>query len=185
MELGNAWHFEAPVFEFGANDMKSILIAGLVLGACIDGGQAVAQTDMVAMAHNMSANELGILEYCHTEGYIDGTGAAAQTEVMARMPAYAGSTAAAEATGKSGMFTSPSGTVSLADIAAKGNSTQAALCQQMAENVKKVAASQQSSFGAGGMPAVPGGMPQMPAMPGGMPQMPNGAPAMPPGEAPH
>ena len=85
------------------------------------------------------------------------------------MPASAGSTAAAEATGKAGTIAANGQSISLSDMAARGHSTEAALCQQMAANVKQVAASNAAAFGPGGVPRMPGGMP---AVPSGMSAMP-------------
>ncbi len=141
-----------------------------VLVACVClPGVAAAQTDMMAMAHESAANQLGVLEYCQAQGYTDGSAVLAEQGVISRMPAYAGSTAAAEATGKAGTIAANGQSVSLSDMAAKGHSTQAGLCQQMAASAKQAAASNAASFGPGGVPRMPGGMP---AMPGGMPAMP-------------
>ncbi len=129
---------------------------------------AAAQTDMMAMAHDSAANQLGVLEYCHAQGYTDGSAVLAQQGVIARLPAYGGSTAAAEATGKTGTIAANGQSISLSDMASKGHATEAATCQQMAANVKQVAASNAAAFGAGGMPkmpAMPGGMPMTPGMP--------------------
>ena len=143
---------------------------GFVVACCVClPGLALAQTDMMAMAHEGAANQLGVLEYCQAQGYTDGSAVLAQQGVISRMPAYAGSTAAAEATGKTGTIAANGQSVSLSDIAAKGHSTEAGMCQQMAANVKQVAASNAAAFGPGGMPKMPSGMP---AMPGGMPAMP-------------
>ena len=146
------------------------------LCASLWAGPALAQVDAMAMAHNSAANQLGVLEYCQSQGHIDSSAIAAEKGVISRLPAYAGSTEAAEAAGKQGMISGNGGNVPLADMASKGNTTETALCQQMASNVKQVAASNQAAFGAGGMPKMPGGMP---AMPGGMPAIPGGMPAMP------
>ena len=153
------------------------------LAAALWSSSSFAQTDMMAMSHNSAANQLGVLEYCQAQGYTDASAVTAQKGVIARMPAYSGSTEAAEASGKQGTITGAGTTMSLSDMATKSNTTEAVLCQKMADNTKQVAASNQAAFGPGGvpnMPAMPGGMPSgMPAMPGGMPTMP-GMPATPP-----
>ncbi len=143
---------------------------GILVACCVCvPGLALAQTDMMAMAHESAANQLGVLEYCQAQGYTDGSAVLAQQGVISRLPAYAGSTAAAEATGKAGTIAANGQSVSLSDMASRGHSTESAMCQQMAANVKQVAAGNAGAFGAGGMPKMPGGMPQMP---GGMPAMP-------------
>ncbi len=142
------------------------------LSAWVWTSPALAQSDIMALAHNSAANQLGILEYCQSQGHVDDSAAIAQKSVIARLPAYAGSTEAAEAAGKQGTLTGNGGDMPLSDMASKANTTVAALCQHIAASVKQAAASNQAGFGAGGMPA-------MPAMPGAMPAMPGGTPAMP------
>ena len=138
---------------------------------------AFAQTDMNAMLRNSAANQLGILEYCQSQGHTDGTAVAAQRTVMSRLPA-GGPTDAAEALGKQGtLLGANNNNYPMSAMASKGNTTEAALCTQMAGNVKQAVANNPAMS----MPAAPGGMPAMPAMPGGMPQMPAGMPAMPSG----
>ncbi len=129
---------------------------------------ALAQTDMNMMARNGAANELGILEYCHNNGSIDESAIAAQRQVVAKMPA-GGPTDAAEEAGKSGNLVSPNGTTtSISDMADKGKTTVAAMCTQMATNVKAAVVNNPAmSMTPGQMPALPPGMtmPAMPAMP--------------------
>ena len=137
---------------------------------------ALAQADMTAMARNSAANELGILEYCQSNGQIDGTAVVAQKTVIARLPA-GGPTDAAESLGKEGTILGANGNnVALASMASKGNTTEKALCAQMASSVKQAVASNPAMS----MPAMPGGMPSMPngmpAVPGGMPTMPSTQP---------
>ena len=138
----------------------------------------------MARAHDSAANQLGVLEYCQAQGHIDGSAIDAQRGVISRLPAYAGSTQAAEDAGKQGNIVGNGQSYALSAMAAKGNTTEAGMCQQMAANTKQIASSNAAAFGPGGvprMPAMPGGMPAMPAMPGGMPAMPAmpGAPPTP------
>ena len=125
------------------------LVFAVVAGCLCLPGLAGAQTDMMAMAHDGAANQLGVLEYCQAKGYTDGSAVLAQQSVISRLPPYAGSTAAAEATGKTGAIAAHGQSFPLSDMAAKGNTTEAGLCQQMAANVKQVAASNASAFGGG------------------------------------
>lgn len=127
---------------------------------------ALAQTDTTTMIRNSAANQLGVLEYCQSQGAIDGSAIAAQKQVMTRLPA-GGPSDAAEATGRAGSLASPNGTnVTLASMATKGNTTVAALCQQIASSVKQAVANNPAmSLSPGAMPTMPGGMPAMPAMP--------------------
>ena len=151
--------------------MLRVLSLAVVAGALAGFAEpAAAQTDMMAMAHDSAANQLGVLEYCQAKGYTDGSAVLAQQGVISRLPAYTGSTAAAEAAGKAGSITGNGQSYPLADMAAKGHTTEAGMCQQMAANVKQVAASNAAAFGAGGMPKMPAGMPAMAAMPAMPPQ---------------
>jgi hypothetical protein len=127
---------------------------------------ALAQTDTTMMMRNGAANELGVLEYCQSQGAIDGSAIAAQKQVMARLPA-GGPTDAAEATGREGSLSVPNGTaVTLSSMATKGNTTVPALCQQMASSVKQAVVNNPAmSMSPGTMPTMPGGMPTMPTMP--------------------
>jgi hypothetical protein len=141
-----------------------VCLAAIVCGA-IAAPAARAQTDMNALLRNSAANELGILEYCQSTGHIDGSAIVAQRTVIARLPA-GGSTDEAEALGKQGtLLGANSNNVALSTMASKGNTTEAALCTQMAGTVKQAVTNN---------PAM-----SMPAMPNGMPAMPSGMPAMP------
>ncbi len=150
-------------------------------GACVALATqcASAQTDQMASAHQAAANQLGILEYCHKQGYTDEGGVAAQKTVMSRLPASGPgvSTEAAEASGRQGTLVANGNSYTMASMASAHNTTEAALCKQMAANVVQVASMQQGSMGTTmHMPAMSGGMPQMPS---GMPAVPGGMPAMP------
>ena len=137
---------------------------------------ASAQTDQMAMAHQAAANQLGVLEYCQKQGYTDAAAIDAQRTVIARLPASPGvSTDAAEASGREGTLVANGNNYTLASMASTHNTTESALCKQMAGNVTQMAAMQQSGMGMH-MPTMPGGMPQMPS---GMPAVPGGMPTMP------
>lgn len=145
--------------------------------ALAQGTLMVPQGDPMAASRIASANQLGVLEYCQSKGYVDQAPIAAQKSLIARLPASPGAapTDAAEATGRQGMLSNNGAGVSLSDMASRGNTTVDSLCKQMGDGVKQTAAMFQSS-GMPAMPTMPGGMP---TMPGGMPQMPGGMPAMP------
>ena len=140
---------------------------------------AWAQTDAASMAHLAAANQLGVLEYCQSQGAIDGTPIASEKTIMTHLPASSVATTDAEATGKSGTLLAPNGAqTSLSQLASTHSTTISALCKQMGSSVQQSAAA--FSQNGGGMtmptmPSMPGGMSQMPSMPN-MPQMP-GMPA--------
>ena len=147
----------------------------LVLIAVATPGLAAAQGDPMQMARLMNANQLGLTEYCQTNGWADQAAVEAQKSVGSSLPAAAGTDglADAEATGKQGNFLNNGTPMPLASMASKSNTTEQALCGKFVESAKMAEAQRRS------MPT----MPAMPAMPGGMamPTMPNGMkmPAMP------
>ena len=134
-------------------------------------------------------NAVGVMEYCQSRGYADDAAVTAQRTMLTRLPAapLTADMTTAEDAGKSGKIASPNGTTTtLAEMAGKTNTTEAALCGRMVDSAKQMSAMAMPNGMAampGGMPAMPGGMPAMPggmpAMPGGMPAMPGGMPAMP------
>ena len=146
--------------------MRTIIIAGA--GVALWAAGASAQPDQMAMAHQMAANQLGVLEYCQKQGYTDTAATDAQRTVMARLPASdpAVSTEAAEASGRQGTLVANGNSYTLASMASTHNTTESALCKQMAGNVMQVASMQRGGMGMSMK------MPPMPAMPGSMPQMP-------------
>ena len=163
----------------GMMTIKTCVVSGIL--AAISIAPALAQTDAASTAHLASANQLGVLEYCHSQGFIDKAATSSERDVIARLPSSSVSTGDAEATGKSGVLLSPNGAqFPLAQLASSHNTTVAALCKQMGSSVIQAS----SALGQGGMngmtmPTVPGGVPQMPTMPT-MPTMP-AMPGTPPG----
>lgn len=121
--------------------MKRISVPTLALA--LFAGAAVAQTapspDMAVAA---AKNQLGVLEYCQTEGHIDGTAIETQTKIMAMFPA-AQDEAAVEASyekGKTGTVSAMGVEQSLADAAKAQSADEAALCKQIAQAVEQAAA---------------------------------------------
>ncbi len=121
--------------------MKRISVPTLALA--LFAGAAVAQTapspDMAVAA---AKNQLGVLEYCQTEGHIDGTAIETQTRIMAMFPA-AQDEAAVEASyekGKTGTVSAMGVEQSLADAAKAQGADEAALCKQIAQAVEQAAA---------------------------------------------
>jgi hypothetical protein len=143
---------------------------------------ALAQGDPAAIGHMAAANQLGILEYCLSEGNVGADTVSAEKDVISRMPVSSVSTSSAEALGKQGTFAAPNGQqMTLASMASKQNTTVAALCKQIGSSTTQAdAAYKQNGMTAGGMPSMPHmpAMPSMPSMPGGMPSMPGGMPSM-------
>ena len=161
-----------------------ILASSIMLGIA---GPAFAQGDMAAMSRTAGANQLGILEYCQGRGDVGADAVDAQREAIARMPASAVPTAAAEASGKGGTLLTPNGQqMTVASVASQQNSTVSAVCKQLGNSAIQAAAmfKQLGSGAPSGMPGMPGGtgMPAMPRMPGGAPSL-GTMPAMPGGPA--
>ena len=128
---------------------------------------ALGQTDQIGMARQASANQLGILEYCQAQGYTDTSAVTAQKSAIAQLPPSTESTLASEATGKQGTILANGTSTTLASMARSHNTTEPALCKQMAENTIRMAAMRQNM---GTMPMMPGGAPGA----NGMPTMPSG-----------
>ncbi len=137
---------------------------------------AAAQNDPAQMAHMQASNELGVLEYCQSNGWTDQAAVDAQKKAISVLPASSNTSglADAEATGKQGTFVMNGNQTTLAQMASTKNTSKQAICGQLGTSVKSAAASMSSM--PNGMPSMPGGMP---AMPNGMPSMPNGMPSMP------
>ena len=148
---------------------------------------AWAQTDPMAMGRMAAANQLGVLQYCQSQGAVGPDAVSAEREVMARMPASNVSTDSAEAQGKQGTLVGPSGQqITLASLASTHNTTISSLCQQMGSSTLQAASMYRQ--GSGGMGAIPGmpsspngltGVPGLPSMGAGMTGIP-GLPAPPP-----
>jgi hypothetical protein len=128
-------------------------------------------TDPTQMAHLAASNQLGVLEYCQSNGWTDQAAVDAQKKSIAALPATTDTSgaAAAEATGKQGTFLTNGNQITLAQMASAKTTSVAAICKQFGNAERSAAAS---------MPSMPGGMP---SIPGGMPSMPNGMqmPSMP------
>lgn len=83
-------------------------------------------------AYESARNQLGVLNYCQDQGFIDGKAVETQTKLLAMIPA--GDTAkgdAAEAKGKEGTVAAMGVERTLADAAKEKNTTEDALCKQM------------------------------------------------------
>ncbi len=134
----------------------------------LSGAAASAQGDPMAMAHQASANQIGVMEYCQSKGWADQAAVDAQKSGTANLPPATDQSgvAAAEATGKSGSLLNNGQATSLASMASQTHTTEQALCENMAQSAKNVAA--QMAAMPKGFPTMPNGMtmPGMPAMPG-------------------
>ncbi len=161
---------------------RRVRIVVAVSAAAFSAAPALAQGDPLGMARQMAANQLGVLEYCQAKGYTDQSGVTAEKSAIAQLPPSTESTLASENTGKQGTMSANGTSFTLASMAKTHNTTEAALCQQMAQGATQAAAMRQNM---GTMPMAPGNMPTaggMPTVPGGTTpggiQM-QGVPAMP------
>ena len=139
----------------------------IVAAAACAAAPALAQTDMMGMARQSAANQLGVLEYCQAKGYTNQAAVAAQKSAIAQLPVSTESTLASENTGKQGTISANGTSFTLAGMAKTHNTTVSALCQQMAQNTSQMAAMRQRM---GSMPMAPSNMPTangMPTVPGG------------------
>lgn len=114
---------------------SSAALAASLLSAPL---MAQAMDDAVAAARN----QLGLLEYCQSEGHIDGAAVEAQTKMMALLPAASDEAKVEEAynKGKEGKLSISGVEQDLTTLDAQGSSL-ADMCKQMSDGV--VAASAQ------------------------------------------
>ncbi|PZO67157.1 MAG: hypothetical protein DI498_04715 [Paracoccus denitrificans] len=86
-------------------------------------------------------NQLGVLEYCQTEGHIDAKAIDAQTKMLGMLPA-AGDAAKVEAAyekGKTGVVSVMGIEKSLPDAAKEQGTDVEALCKQMGQMIEQAA----------------------------------------------
>ncbi len=153
---------------------------GLTLACIALPSLAVAQTDVMQMARLAGANQIGIMEYCQSNGWADQAAVDAQKASLASLPPATGTntTAAAEASGLAGNLLNNGTAMPLSSMASQTHTTVKSICGQLATSAK-MALAQRNAMPQmpSGMPAMPNGMtmPAMPAMPNGMtmPAMPS------------
>ncbi|WBU64022.1 pore-forming ESAT-6 family protein [Paracoccus aerodenitrificans] len=118
----------------------SVLALGLTLSAA---GLAAAQESAAAqdpdMAVSAARNQLGVLEYCQTEGHIDGAAVDTQAKLLTLMPKATDEASAQMAyeKGQQGTVSAMGVEQSLADAAARQGTDEAALCTQLASLVEQ------------------------------------------------
>lgn len=101
---------------------------------------AAMQMDM-GMAYESARNQLGVLEFCQTEGHIDGKAVEIQTKLLTLLPE--GDKAkgdAAQEKGKTGTVSSMGMEQTLEAAATAQNSSVEALCKQMDTMIQQLAA---------------------------------------------
>lgn len=118
------------------------LTAGLAMAQTetTEAPAAGMQMDM-GMAYESARNQLGVLEYCQTEGHIDGTAVEIQTKLLTLLPE--GDKAkgdAAQEKGKTGTVSSMGMEQTLDAAATAQNSSVEALCKQMDTMIQQLAA---------------------------------------------
>lgn len=118
----------------------SILTLSLALaGTTAFAQKAAPDPDAAAAA---AKNQLGILEYCQTEGHIEGTAVEIQTKMLEMVPAAQNQETvdAAYAKGKEGTVSAMGVEQTLADAATAQKTDVKALCGQLASLVEQAAA---------------------------------------------
>lgn len=93
------------------------------------------------VAYESARNQLGVLEFCQTQGHIDGKAVEIQTKLLTLIPE--GDTAkgdAAQEKGKTGTVSAMGVESTLADAAKAQNSSVEALCKQMDTMIQSLAA---------------------------------------------
>jgi len=118
-----------------------IFIAGLMLTSATLPAFAQGEiTPDVAIA--AARNQLGILEYCQTNGHIDDAAIATQTRILEMMPPVTDEAMveAAYEKGTAGTVSAMGMEQTLAAAATAQNSDEATLCMQMATMLEQAAA---------------------------------------------
>lgn len=91
--------------------------------------------------HDAARNQLGVLKYCQGKGFATAEAVDAQTRMIGMLPeADASLGDAAEEKGKAGNISAAGVELTLAEGAKRQNSTEEALCQQMDQMMKQLAA---------------------------------------------
>jgi hypothetical protein len=121
---------------------------------------ASAQTDPTHMLHLAVANQLGIIEYCQSHGWVDDATVDAQKKIATALPPSSDSTGLSDAEddGKQGTLVSNGNKMALTDAATSKGTTAQAICTQLGSTVKSAAANMQA------MPKMPNGMSGAPPM---------------------
>jgi hypothetical protein len=115
---------------------------------------ASAQTDPMHTLHLAVANQLGIVEYCQSRGWVDDATVDAQKKIASTLPPSSDSSGLsdAESDGKQGTLVGNGNKMALADAASSKGTTVQAICTQLGSTVKTAATNLQN-------------MPKMPATP--------------------
>jgi hypothetical protein len=118
---------------------------------------ALAQTDPMHSLHLAVANQLGIVEFCQSHGWVDDATIDAQKKIAATLPPDSNSNGLgdAENEGKQGTIVANGNKLSLADVATKKNTTTEAICTQLGTTVKAAWTHLQNMPKAPGVPATP------------------------------
>ncbi|MCJ8139431.1 pore-forming ESAT-6 family protein [Falsirhodobacter halotolerans] len=125
--------------------MKTMLAASSALvmlaGTALAQDAAAPQMTMED-AYAAAQNQLGVLEYCQTEGGVTDEVIDTQNRLLAMIPTPEDTAPALEAygKGKEGTVASMGQETTLAEVATARSTTEEALCQQMAELVTQAAA---------------------------------------------
>lgn len=99
------------------------------------------QQEMMVMMHRGARNQLGVLEYCQTQGFIGADVVALQQKMLGMLPpAQVTGLDEAEAAGKRGVVQFAGNEVAIVDAAKARNTTPEAMCKQMGEMLQSQAA---------------------------------------------
>ncbi len=109
---------------------------GLVaLSALCVSGAAWAQLTPAAKMALASANQLGILEYCHDHGLAGADALAAERRAFESGPSSNLSTVRTQTLGRQGFSVAPDGDqITIAELARRQATTVAALCKDLADS---------------------------------------------------
>jgi hypothetical protein len=106
----------------------------------------LAQSDPMHLLYQTEANQLGVVEYCRSRGWADDATIEAQKKIASILPAPSDSSGLNEAEndGKRGTLVVNGAKVMLADMTGGAGSAAQAICTQLGDTVKAVAANLQN-----------------------------------------
>lgn len=114
---------------------KLIALAAIFSAVSVSAmAQDAANTDVIVIA---AKNQLGVLEYCQSEGHINGDATVVQNKIIAMLPPATDSAAVDKAyeSGKAGNISAMGVEQSLADAGKAQGVEVAALCKQIGDAV--------------------------------------------------
>lgn len=132
-----------PLFRWAAVCAATLMpLAALAQTPTTPGGQTAAgQQEMMKTMHLAARNQLGIIEYCQSQGSVGADVVALQKRMLDMLPpAQVDGLDAAEAAGKKGTVQFAGNSVDINEAAKAQNTTADAMCKQIGSMLQQQAA---------------------------------------------